>query len=71
VGIGVPFREGFGGDVEAREAAHPATDEIDEHDRVPPATHPGGKGECRGSHAEGDHIGKRVELASKRGILLA
>ena len=54
---------GLGGDVVARQPADPARHEVEEHELIEDAVHPGGVGQAGGGHAEADHVGERVELA--------
>ena len=81
VGIGVPSKyltlplslpsdELFGGDVEARETADAAADEVGERDPVPAAVEPGRKGERRGRDAERNDVGERIELPAERRMRL-
>src|SRR5690349_14697300 len=64
------LRELLRGDVEAREAAHPAADEVDEDDPVPAAVEPRGERERGGGDTEGDDVGEGIELAPERRVLL-
>src|SRR5206468_8370437 len=58
------------GDVEAREPAHAAAEEIDERDPIPAAVETGRDAERSGRDAERDHVRERVELAAERGMLV-
>src|SRR2546421_2797415 len=64
-------RERFGGDVEAREAAHATTYKVDERHGVPAAVEPRGISQHGGRDAEGDDIRQRIELAAQRRVLVA
>ena len=56
----------LGGDVEARQPAQPAADEVEQHDRSSRLAQPAAKAIAGGSHAEGDHVGERVQLPAQR-----
>ena len=62
---GCLVRQIRGGDVEPREPAHPADDEVGEDQHVPPAAQPEREAEHRGRHAEGDDVGQRVEVRAE------
>jgi hypothetical protein len=64
--LATALREGFGRDVETREPAHAAADEVDQHGDVPATVHARRERERCRRDAEGDHVRQRIELAAER-----
>ena len=75
VGMGVPSKyftlpvslsaSAVGGDVEARQPADAADDEVGEAQHVPAAAQPEREAEHRRRHAERDHVGQRIEVGAE------
>ena len=59
------FGQLLGGDVVAGQPADPAADEIGQHQPVPAALHAAGIGQRGRGHAEGNHVGQRVQFPAQ------
>lgn len=71
IGHPVPTqREAFSGYIISSQSAHPAADEVGQHDPVPPSLKVSSKSEGRRCNSEGDNISQRIQFTPDHRLLM-